>query len=290
MDSRRLKQIDVLGSTMAYVDTGAPSPGSPTVVFQHGNPTSSYLWRDIIPHVAPSARCIAADLIGMGQSGKPDIAYRIEDHARYFEAFLAALGAEKMVLVLHDWGSALGLDWARRHENRVIGLALMEFIWPMPTWLDLNPVGAQIFKGFRGPDGRKLLIEENRFIEQILPAGVVGGLSQEVMDVYRKPFLDLAAREPVYRFPNELPIAGTPTDVWAMATAYHDWLLETGFSKLFFHVEPGALISVERAAWYARHLRNCRSVALGAGSHYLQENHAEAIGQEIAAWLPMLTP
>jgi haloalkane dehalogenase len=198
-----------LTGMLAYAEAG----DGPVVLFQHGNPTSSYLWRNVIPHVAPHARCIAPDLIGMGASDKPNIAYRVEDQARYFEAFVEVLNLKDIVLVLHDWGSALGLDWARRHEDRVRGLALMEFIYPIPTWLDIGPKGAEVFRGFRSDQGRKLLIEENRFIEQNLPGGVVRKLTDEEMTAYRKPFLDPASREPVYRFPNELPIAGAPADV-----------------------------------------------------------------------------
>ena len=216
-----MKSVEILGARMAYVDTGAPARDAPVVVLQHGNPTSSYLWRDVIPAIAPHARCIAADLIGFGRSTKPDIAYRFEDHAGFFEAFVDTLGLERVVLVLHDWGSALGLDWARRHPDRVRGLALMEFIWPIPTWLDLPPAGAAIFKQFRDPtQGRSLLVDRNCFIEDILPGGVVGGLPAAVMTAYRQPFLDPGSRQPVFRFPNELPIAGAPADVWAMATAY----------------------------------------------------------------------
>ena len=175
MTQQNLHRIDVLGSQMAYVDVGE----GPVVLFQHGNPTSSYLWRNVIPHVAPHARCIAADLIGMGQSDKPKIAYRVEDQARYLEGFIEALGLQDVVLVLHDWGSALGLDWARRHEDRVRGLVLMEFILPIPTWLDIDPAGAEAFRGFRSEQGRKLLIDENRFIERNLPGGVVRKLTDE---------------------------------------------------------------------------------------------------------------
>jgi len=286
MQPHELKQIEVLGSQMAYVDQGE----GPVVLFLHGNPTSSLLWRDVIPAVCPHARCIAPDLIGMGESDKPAIGYSVEDHAHHLEAFIDSLGLENLVLVLHDWGSALGLDWARRHPSRVRGLALMEFIWPMPTWLDLNPVGAALFKAFRDPQqGRRLLIDENCFIEQVLPGGVVGGLTREVMDAYRRPFLDPVHREPLWRFPNSLPIAGAPADTYAMVVAYHEWLLETDLPKLFFSVEPGALIQPERAAWYRNHLKSCRPVALGAGGHFVQEDHGEAIGQEITQWLQVLT-
>lgn len=284
MTPHPIKRVEVLGSQMAYVDTGE----GPVVLFQHGNPTSSYLWRNIIRHVAPHARCIAPDLIGMGGSDKPDIAYRVEDHARYFEAFIEALDLKDVVLVLQDWGSALGLDWARRHPERVRGLALMEFIWPIPTWGDVDPRGADAFRAFRSEQGRKLLIEENRFIEQVLPNGILRSLSEEEMQVYRAPFLDPASREPIYRFPNELPIAGAPADTWAMAEAYHAWLLETDIPKLLFWAEPGALISPARAAWLQARLKNCTAIPLGPGRHFVQEDHADLIGGRIADWLPAL--
>jgi len=281
-----LKRIEVLGSQMAYLEAGE----GPVILFQHGNPTSSYLWRNVIPQVAPYARCIAPDLIGMGASDKPDIAYRVEDHARYFEAFIEALNLTDLVLVLHDWGSALGLDWARRHEDRVRGLALMEFMWPIPTWLDVDSGGAEAFRAFRSDQGRKLLIDQNSFIERILPGGILRTLTDEEMTAYRKPFLDPASREPVYRFPNELPIAGVPADVWAMAEAYRAWLLETEVPKLFFWAEPGALISPRLAAWLQTRLKACKSVPLGPGRHFIQEDHADLIGREIAEWLSAVRP
>ncbi|SOE45610.1 haloalkane dehalogenase [Burkholderia sp. D7] len=284
MAEYQLKRVEVLGSQMAYVDVG----DGPVVLFQHGNPTSSYLWRNVIPHVAPHARCIAPDLIGMGASDKPDIAYRIEDQARYFEAFIEALDLKDIVLVLHDWGSALGLDWARRHEDRVCGLALMEFIYPIPTWLDINSKAVEVFRRYRSDEGRTLLIEENRFIEQNLPGGVVRALTDEELRAYREPFLDPSSRELVYRFPNELPIAGAPADVWAMAEAYYTWLLETEIPKLFFWADPGAFISPARAARLQYQLKNCSAVPLGPGRHFVQEDHADLIGSQIAKWLPNL--
>lgn len=284
MASHKLKRLEVLGSQMAYVDVGE----GPVVLFQHGNPTSSYLWRNVIPHVAPHARCVAPDLIGMGASDKPSIAYRVEDQARYFEAFIDALKLEDIILVLHDWGSALGLDWARRHEDRVRGLALMEFIYPIPTWLDIHPNAAEVFRRYRSDEGRTLLIEENRFIEQNLPGGVVRGLTDEEMNAYREPFLDPASREPVYRFPNELPIAGAPADVWAMAEAYYHWLLGTEIPKLLFSADPGAFISPARAIRLQRQLKNCSLLPLGPGRHFVQEDHADLIGSQIAEWLPTL--
>ncbi len=281
-----MKHVEVLGSRIAYIDEGEGC----SVLFLHGNPTSSYLWRNIIPHVAPHARCIAPDLIGMGRSDKPRIGYRIEDHVCYLQAFIGELRLGPLVLVVHDWGSALGLDWARRHVDQVRGLALMEFITPIPTWQDMGERGAGFFRAFRDPEqGRNLLIEQNAFIEQVLPASMIRKLTPDEMTAYRRPFLDPANREPVYRFPNELPIAGAPADVWAMARAYHEWLLETEIPKLLFWAEPGALVSPVRAAWYSQHLKTCRAVPLGAGMHYLQEDHPDAIGREIAGWLPSLS-
>lgn len=279
--------VEVLGSKIAYVDTGTSAAGAPTVVFLHGNPTSSYLWRNIIPHVAPSFRCVAPDLIGFGDSDKPDIGYRVEDHARYVQAFFEALALDDVVLVLHDWGSALGLDWARRHPGQVRGLALMEFLPPVPTWLDLIPRAYEFFKSFRDPVlGRSLIIDGNAFVERGLPGGVVRALTPEEMAEYRRPFVEPKHREPVYRFPNELPIAGTPSNVYAMAVAYHDWLLASELPKLFFHASPGIFIPPDKAAFYRQHLKHCTAVDLGAGAHYLQEDHPDEIGRALAVWLP----
>ena len=236
MTLRSMKYAEVLGSKMAYVDEGAGEAGTPVALLLHGNPTSSYLWRNVIPHITPHMRCLAPDLIGFGHSDKPDIPYRVEDHARYLETFIETLQLNDVILILHDWGSALGLDWARRHPTRIRGLALMEFLRPIPTWLDLGPQAYEFLKAFRHPVmGRKLIIDDNAFIEKGLPDGIVRELSPEEMAEYRRPFLDPKHREPIHRFPNELPIAGTPSDVYAMAMAYHDWLLETETPKIFFH-------------------------------------------------------
>ena len=166
----------------------------------------------------------------------------------------------------------------------------MEFIYPIPTWLDIDPRGAEAFRGFRSDRGRNLLIEENRFIEQVLPHGVARGLTDEEMQAYREPFLDPDSREPLYRFPNELPIAGAPADIWAMAEAYYAWLLETETPKLLFWADPGAFISPARAAALQARLTNCSSVPLGPGRHFVQEDHADLIGSEIAGWLHTLRP
>jgi haloalkane dehalogenase len=286
MTLRSKKYVEVLGSKMACVDEGVGEAGTPVALLLHGNPTSSYLWRNVIPHITPHMRCVAPDLIGFGDSDKPDIPYRVEDHARYLQTFIEALQLNDVILILHDWGSALGLDWARRHPTRIRGLALMEFLRPIPTWLDLGQQASEFLKTFRHPVmGRKLIIDDNAFIEKGLPDGIVRELSPEEMAEYRRPFLNPKDREPIHRFPNELPIAGTPSDVYAMAMAYHDWFLETETPKIFFHATPGIFIPPARAAFYRACLKSCRAVDLGEGYHYLQEDHPDTIGKEIAAWL-----
>ena len=208
------RKVKVLDSEMAYVETGAYT--QVTVVFLHGNPTSSYLWRNVIPHVAAKARCVAPDLIGMGDSGKlPGSEYRYAEHARYLAAFLDAVVPQgKIVLVLHDWGSILGFDWARQHQDRVAGLAFMEFGRPWRTWAEFPENGREVFQALRSPEkGRQMCIDDNFFIEQFLPSAIVRKLSEVEMDHYRAPFLDPADREPLYRFPNDAPIAGDPAEV-----------------------------------------------------------------------------
>ena len=284
------RRVSVLESEMAYVDVGE-STGA-TVVFLHGNPTSSYLWRNVIPHVSPQARCIAPDLMGMGDSGKlPASAYGYAEHARYLEAFLNAVAPEgKLVFVVHDWGSGLGLDWCRRHADRVAGIALMEFIFPFPTWEEFPEEARDLFKAYRSPDtGRKMLIEENQFIEQVLPNGIVRPMTDAEMNVYRKPFLKPEDREPVYRFPNDFPIAGEPAGVFQTAETYHAWLLASTLPKLYFWASPGGLILEPKAKWYSENLRNTRSVHLGPGRHFVQEDNPHLIGREVAAWLPELS-
>ncbi|KAI8271140.1 hypothetical protein K4K58_000015 [Colletotrichum sp. SAR11_239] len=280
------RRVHVLDTNMAYVDTGS-SPGTATV-FIHGNPTSSYLWRNIIPHVSGKSRCIAPDLVGFGDSDKvPGLEYRVADHQAYLDAFMdAVLPTEKVILVLHDWGSALGLDWARRNENRVGGLALMEFMHPSSSWDTAPRAMAEHFRPFREPQvGRELIIDQNVFIERILPGSIVRQLSEEEMEEYRRPFLDPASREPVWRFPNEIPIGGQPADVAEMADKYMAWLLKTELPKLFFWVTPGGTIGEEKAAELMEKLRNTRSVYLGPGVHFVQEDHPHAIGREISQWL-----
>ncbi|TAM09026.1 MAG: haloalkane dehalogenase [Nevskiaceae bacterium] len=276
--------VEVLGSRMHYLDTGA-GEGAP-VLFLHGNPTSSYLWRNIIPHVAPLRRCIAPDLIGMGRSDKPDLAYRFADHRRYLAAFIDALGLSRVALVIHDWGSALGFDWAHHHPDRVERLAFMEFIRPFERWQDWPEFARELFQGFRTPGrGEEMILEQNLFIEKVLPACVVRPLSDTEMDHYRAPFRDPASRKPLLQFPRDLPIEGQPAEVTAAVNGYLDWLTQTRIPKLLFWGHPGVLIPPEAAQRYAHEFPNCRAVDIGPGLHYLQEDNPDLIGRELAAWL-----
>src|SRR5436309_5576228 len=235
------------GARMAYVDEGSGDP----IVFLHGNPTSSYLWRNVIPHVRSVGRCIAPDLIGMGRSDKPDIGYRFVDHARYLDGFLEALGLERITFVVHDWGSALGFDWAMRHESRVRGLAFMEAILgAVPSWEQFPPQGREIFQKLRTPGvGETMVLDHNMFVEQLLPGSVVRSLSPAEMQHYRAPFVERAARKPMLAWPREIPIAGEPADVVAVVSRYRDALCQSQLPKLLFTVEPGMLVPAPLVAW-----------------------------------------
>lgn len=279
-----LAQLNVLESSMAYREAG--SPDDPVALFLHGNPTSSYIWRNIIPLVAPVAHCIAPDLIGFGQSGKPDIGYRFADHVRYLDAFLAKAGISSAFVIAHDWGSALAFHLAARRPEFIQGLAFMEFIRPMPTWEDFDAAGRETFQKFRTPGiGEQMILGDNVFIEGVLPANIVRRLTDEEMATYRAPFATPESRVPTWRFPNELPIAGKPADVYSTIEHAHRALSRSSYAKLLFVGDPGALVSPALADSFAKELNNCRVLHLGLGRHYLQEDHPEAIGKATAEWI-----
>jgi haloalkane dehalogenase len=280
-----LPSIPVLDSHMTYRETGAAEP---VALFLHGNPTSSYIWRDILPHVAPQARCIAPDLIGYGQSGKPKIDYRFYDLARYLDAFIDAMGIESAYLVAQDWGTALAFHLAARRPELVRGLAFMEFIRPMPTWDDFHqaPGAREMFRKFRTPEvGESLILDNNVFIERILPGSVARGLTEAEHDVYRAPFHTRESRLPTWRMPNELPIAGEPADVWNSLEAAHAALARSRYPKMLFVGSPGALVSPEFAGEFAASLHRCELVQLPTGMHYLQEDHPDLIGRAVAGFI-----
>ncbi|MBB5511182.1 haloalkane dehalogenase [Paraburkholderia atlantica] len=279
-----LPRVNVLNSTMAYREAG--NPEAVVALFLHGNPTSSYIWRKIIPLVAPVAHCIAPDLIGFGQSGKPDIEYRFADHVRYLDAFLAKAGISSAFVVAQDWGTALALHLAARRPEFMRGLAFMEFIWPMPTWDDFHANARETFQKFRTSGvGEQMILEDNAFVEQVLPGGTVRKLTDQEMSVYRAPFPTAESRRPTWRFPNELPIAGQPADVYSTLESAHRALALSSYPKLLFTATPGALVAPSVAKRFATNVKDCKVVDLGAGIHYLQEDHPDLIGTTVKKWL-----
>ncbi|MBS0515210.1 MAG: haloalkane dehalogenase [Proteobacteria bacterium] len=285
-----LPSIRVLDSHMAYREAMrvGSNAAAPVALFLHGNPTSSYIWRNIMPHVAPAARCIAPDLIGFGQSGKPDIEYRFADIARYLDAFIEAMQIESAYLVAQDWGTAFAFHLAARRPQWVRGLAFMEFIRPMPTWEDFHqsPAAREMFRKFRTPGiGERLILDDNAFIERVLPGSVARGLTEAAHAVYRAPFATRQSRLPTWRLPNELPIAGEPADVDAALKTAHAALAVSKYPKLLFVGNPGALVSPAFADQFTASLHDCELVKLPNGLHYLQEDHPELIGTAVASFI-----
>jgi haloalkane dehalogenase len=279
-----LPQVNVLASTMAYREAGDRE--APVALFLHGNPTSSYIWRNILPLVAPVAHCIAPDLIGFGQSGKPDIEYRFADHVRYLDVFLDHAGITSAFVIAQDWGTALAFHLAARRREFIRGLAFMEFIRPMPTWRDFHADAIEIFQKFRTPGvGEEMILEGNAFVEGVLPSSTVRKLADEELSVYRAPFPTPESRRPTWRFPNELPIAGEPADVYSTLEEAHRTLAQSSYPKLLFAGNPGALVSQTFAESFAKGLKNCRVVQLSSGIHYLQEDHPDVIGTHVKEWL-----
>ena len=278
------KEVIVKGKTMSYVEMGEGDP----IIFQHGNPTSSYLWRNVMPHLQDQGRCIAIDLIGMGDSDKldnPDASsYTFVQHRDYLDGALEALGVERDVtLVIHDWGSALGFDWANRHRDAVKGIAYMEGIVRPVSWDEWPEAARGVFQGFRSSAGEEMVLDKNAFVERVLPGSILRDLSEEEMAVYRRPFQNSGEdRRPTLTWPRQIPIDGTPTDVVEIVQAYADWLAEADLPKLFINAEPGAiLIGAQRE--FCRSWPNQTEVTV-SGNHFLQEDSPHEIGQAIAAW------
>jgi haloalkane dehalogenase len=278
---QRLK-IPVLDSEMAYIDVGAGNP----IVLLHGNPTSSYLWRNIIPYLQEVGRCLAPDLIGMGQSRRnPAGSYRFVDHARYLDAWFEAVDLkDRVTLVVHDWGSALGFHWARRHSERVKALAFMEAIVQPISWPDWPEPSRNIFQAMRSEAGETIVIQKNVFVERILPASVLRTLTEAEMAVYRAPYTEAGeSRRPTLTWPRELPIEGQPADVNALVDEYAKWLAGSEIPKLFINADPGAILT-GRQREFCRSWPNLKEVTV-KGSHFIQEDSPVEIGQAIANFL-----
>lgn len=277
---------EVQGSQIHYVEAGSGDP----ILFLHGNPTSSYLWRNIIPHVQSQARCIAMDLIGMGKSDKPDIDYSFFDHAQYVEGFIETLGLQNLTLVIHDWGSALGFHYAMRNEANIKALAFMEAIlMPIPSWDAMPPDLKETFQAFRTPEvGWDMIVNQHMFVEQILPSLVVRDLTDAEMDHYRAPYIDPPSRKPLWRWPNEIPIAGEPAAVVAIVEEYNRKLQQSRLPKLLLSATPGGIIDAQAVAWCQQNLPNLHVVDIGAGIHFVQEDNPHLIGTELANWYSSL--
>lgn len=280
-DPHPRKRLELLGTWMSYADAGSGDP----VVFLHGNPTSSYLWRNVIPHIAPLARCIAPDLIGMGASGKSATGtYRFVDHSRHLDAFFDGLNLKgKVTLVVHDWGSALGFYWASRHPESVKGIAYMEAIVRPLKWLDWPVTATDVFKAMRSPAGEDMILNKNLFVEVILPRSVIRKLSDAEMNEYRKPYLQAGeSRRPTLTWPREIPIDGEPRDVTEIAQGYSEWLAKSPLPKLFINADPGVILTGPQRE-FCRTWPNQREVTV-KGVHFIQEDSPHEIGAAIADW------
>ena len=280
------KTVDVLDARMAYHERGEGA----AVLLLHGNPTSSYLWRDVLPPLEGHGRLIVPDLIGMGDSAKlpnpgPD-AYRFATHRKYLWAFIdAVIGpTQSIVLVVHDWGSALGFDWANHHRDRVRGIAYMEGIpRPIAGWEEWSEAATPIFQGFRSEKGEEMILDRNMFIERLLPGSMLRKLTEAEMTEYRRPFLRREDRWPTLTWPRQIPIAGEPADVVQIATDYSRWMAENDVPKLFVNAEPGAIL-IGAVRDFCRTWKNQTEVTV-PGSHFIQEDSGPAIGQAITAWM-----
>ena len=279
------RRVEVLDTHLAYVESGAGDP----IVFLHGNPTSSYLWRNVLPHVEPLGRCLAPDLVGMGESGRPPAgSYRFADHARYLDAWFDALGLTRSVtLVGHDWGGALAFHWARRHPERVAGMAYMETIVRPLTWAEWPEAARRVFHGLRSPAGEEMVLQKNVFVERILPGSVLRGLTEAEMVVYRRPFREPGeSRRPTLSWPREIPFDGEPADVSAVVEQYARWLSASDVPKLFVNAEPGAILTGAQRD-FCRTWPNQQEVTV-KGNHFLQEDSPDEIGRAVAAFVDRL--
>jgi len=275
------KYLDVHGSKMHYIDEGEGDP----ILFLHGNPTSSYLWRNVIPHLSSKGRCIAPDLIGMGKSDKPDIDYSFEDHSKYLESFIEQMGLKNVTMVIHDWGSGLGFHYAMRHEANVKGIAFMEAMVKTLEWSDLPAAHKVGFKLFRTPGiGWFMISVNNMFLKKMLPQLIVRKLTKEEIDVYEAPYQTIKSRKPVRRWPVEVPIAGKPASTYTMISDYSKKLQESDLPKLLFTADPGAIITKDWADWCRQNLKNLDVVHIGEGLHFIQEDNPHKIGEALANW------
>lgn len=273
--------IEIHGSKIHYVDEGSGDP----VLFLHGNPTSSYLWRNIIPYMTAYGRCLAPDLIGMGKSDKPRLNYRFSDHYRYVEGFIEKLELKNITLVLHDWGSGLGFHYAMENESNVKAIAFMEALVKPMKWNDFPRDFKMGFKLMRTPAIGWLMISVmNVFVKKILPQATVRGLTAQEKSIYLEPFQTVSSRKPIRQWPREIPIDGKPSDMQDLISRYSEKMQNSDLPKLLFHADPGGIITPRVVEWSRKNLKNLTTVDIGSGIHYLQEDNPHKIGEELAKW------
>jgi|TARA_B100000315_G_scaffold5282_1_gene5276 haloalkane dehalogenase len=286
MNSITLKKqkISINNKNIAYVESGSGDP----IIFLHGNPTSSYLWRNITPHLESQGRCICIDLIGMGDSDKLDNpdenSYQFEEHYHYVNAAIESLtNGENITFVIHDWGSALGFNWCYHNPDSIKGIAYMEAIVKEMTWEDWRDEAKGIFQGFRSDAGESLVLEKNYFVERVLPGSIIRRLSDEEIEEYRRPFINPGEdRRPTLSWPREIPIEGQPANVCEIVNQYAEWMQTNDIPKLFINAEPGA-ITTGRIRDYCRSWKNQTEVTV-KGVHFIQEDSPDDIGQAISTW------
>ena len=286
MNSITLKKqkISINNKNIAYVESGSGDP----IIFLHGNPTSSYLWRNITPHLESQGRCICIDLIGMGDSDKLDNpdenSYQFEEHYHYVNAAIESLtNGENITFVIHDWGSALGFNWCYHNPDSIKGIAYMEAIVKEMTWEDWDNDAKGIFQGFRSDAGESLVLEKNYFIEKVLPGSIIRALSSDEMNEYRRPFLNSGEdRRPTLSWPREIPIEGQPRNVCEIVNQYAEWMQTNDIPKLFINAEPGA-ITTGRIREFCRSWKNQTEVTV-KGKHFVQEDSPDEIGKAISTW------
>ena len=276
----KTKFVTVKGSQMAYVEAGEGDP----ILFLHGNPTSKYLWRNVMPHLEAQGRVIAPDLIGMGESEKPALDYTYHDHYSYLTGFIEALNLTNITLVIHDWGSGLGFNYAAQNPDNVRGLAFMEALVRSRTWDDFPANFRIAFRLMRTPIGYLMINVANLFIKQMLPQAIVRKMSDAEMAVYGKPYPTISSRQPLLNWARSVPIDGKPADVHRIISNYSQWLQVTDMPKLFFYATPGAVIDAETAKWVQDNFPNLTSFDMGAGIHFVQEDNPHFLGEKIAEW------
>lgn len=279
------KFVEIDGQQIHYVEAGKGKP----ILFIHGNPTSSYLWRNIIPYAAGQGRAIALDLIGMGKSDKPDLAYRFFDHVRFVDGFIEQLGLKDLTLVIHDWGSALGFHYAQANAGNVRGIAFMEALIRPVKWSQFPSDFKIGFKLMRTPGIGWLMISGlNMFVNKILPGAIVRKLTESEMRRYREPFTTVRSRLPLRQWPCEIPIDGSPADVHDVVDGYSKWLGKTEIPMILFHADPGGLIQAAGVDWCKTTIKNLDVVDIGPGIHFVQEDNPHLIGEKLAQWLGKL--